>query len=85
MMEKKPTGAPRGNQNARRHGFYSRVLDEARKLQLDQARDVEGIDEEISSVILPTCFWKWTSRRTSTRISIPSYSRKIIIQYVVRP
>ena len=48
MKEKKPVGAPRGNQNARKHGFYSRVLDEAQKLQLDQARDVEGIDEEIA-------------------------------------
>ena len=37
-----------GNQNARKHGFYSRVLDEAQKLQLDQARKVEGIDEEIA-------------------------------------
>ena len=48
MTEKKQKGAPRGNQNARRHGFYSRVLDEAQKLQLDQAREVEGIDEEIA-------------------------------------
>lgn len=48
MTEKKPIGAPRGNQNARKHGFYSRVLDEAQKLQLDQAREVEGIDEEIA-------------------------------------
>ncbi len=48
MTEKKQKGAPRGNQNARKHGFYSRVLDEAQKLQLDQAREVEGIDEEIA-------------------------------------
>ena len=48
MTEKKPIGAPRGNQNARKHGFYSRVLDEAQKLQLDQAREVEGLDEEIA-------------------------------------
>jgi len=47
MTEKKPIGAPRGNQNARKHGFYSRVLDEAQKLQLDEAREVEGIDEAI--------------------------------------
>jgi len=50
MTEKKPIGAPRGNQNARKHGFYSRVLNEARKLQLVDARDVENIDEEISVV-----------------------------------
>jgi hypothetical protein len=40
MTEKKPIGAPKGNQNTRKHGFYSRVLDEA--------REVEGIDEEIA-------------------------------------
>ena len=50
MIEKKPTGAPRGNQNARKHGFYSRVLNEAHTLQLDQAREVEGIDEEIAVI-----------------------------------
>ena len=50
MTEKKQRGAPRGNQNARKHGFYSRVLDEAQKLQLDEAREVEGIDEEIAVV-----------------------------------
>jgi len=42
MIEKKQVGAPRGNQNARKHGFFSRVLDEAQKLHLDQARDVEN-------------------------------------------
>lgn len=41
-------GAPKGNQNARKHGFYSQVLDEAEKLQLEQARSIEGIDEEIA-------------------------------------
>jgi uncharacterized protein YjcR len=41
MTEKKPRGAPKGNQNARKHGFYSQVLDEAQTLQLDQALEVE--------------------------------------------
>jgi hypothetical protein len=48
MKEKKPHVAPRGNQNARKHGFYSQVLDEAQTLQLDEAREVEGLDEEIA-------------------------------------
>ena len=48
MTEKKRRGAPRGNQNARKHGFYSQVLDEVQTLQLDEARAVEGIDEEIA-------------------------------------
>ena len=44
MIEKKQRGAPRGNQNARKHGFYSRVLDEALKVHLDEAREVVCID-----------------------------------------
>jgi hypothetical protein len=44
----KKRGAPRGNQNARKHGFYSRVLDEAERLDFEQATDVEGLDDEIA-------------------------------------
>ena len=48
MKEKRPAGAPRGNQNARKHGLYSRVLDEDQMLQLVKARAVKGLDEEIA-------------------------------------
>jgi len=41
-------GAPKGNQNARKHGFYSRVLDEAEQLDFELATGVEGIDNEIA-------------------------------------
>lgn len=63
-MPKRKRGAPRGNQNAclepsrkacpepsrraRKHGFYSKVLDEAEQLELEKAREVEGIDDEIA-------------------------------------
>lgn len=29
-------------------GFYSKALDEAEKLSLEEARDIEGLDEEIA-------------------------------------
>ena len=45
---KRKRGAPKGNQNARRHGFYSRVLDEADQLDFELASGVEGIDDEIA-------------------------------------
>ena len=45
---KRKRGAPRGNQNARKHGFYSRVLDEAEQLDFELATGVEGIDDEIA-------------------------------------
>ncbi len=44
---KRKRGAPKGNQNARKHGFYSRVLDEAEQLDFELASGVEGIDDEI--------------------------------------
>jgi len=45
---KRKEGAPKGNQNARKHGFYSRVLDEAEQLDFELASGVNGIDDEIA-------------------------------------
>jgi hypothetical protein len=45
---KRKRGAPKGNQNARKHGFYSKVLDEAGRLDFELASGVEGIDGEIA-------------------------------------
>ena len=47
-MSKRKRGAPTGNQNARKHGFYSQVLDEAQRLDLSVAQDISGIDFEIA-------------------------------------
>jgi len=41
-------GASKGNQSARKQGFYSRVLDEAEKLDFELASGVNGIDDEIA-------------------------------------
>jgi hypothetical protein len=40
--------APKGNQNAAKHGFYAKVLDEAEQLDFELASGVEGIDDEIA-------------------------------------
>ena len=45
---KRKRGAPKGNQNARKHGFYAKVLDEAGQLDFELATGVEGIDDEIA-------------------------------------
>jgi len=45
---KRKSGAPKGNQNARTHGFYSKVLDEAELLDFELAAGVEGFDDEIT-------------------------------------
>lgn len=44
--------APKGKRNARRQGFYAKVLDEAEKLDFERASGVEGIDEEIALIRL---------------------------------
>ena len=36
------------NQKGKKRGFYGRALSEAEKLSLEEARDVEGLDEEIA-------------------------------------
>ena len=38
----------KGTQKGKKRGFYSRALDEAERLGLDEARDIEGLDEEIA-------------------------------------
>ena len=45
---KRKRGGQSGNQNARKHGFYSRVLDNVEQQNVDQAASMEGIDEEIT-------------------------------------
>jgi len=41
-------GAPKGNRNARKHGFYAKVLDEAERVDLELASDMNGVDDEIA-------------------------------------
>ncbi len=45
---KRRRGAPKGNQNARKHGFYAKVLDEAERLDFELAAGVNGFDDEIA-------------------------------------
>ena len=45
---KRRRGGQPDNQNARKHGFYSKVLDEAERLDFELASGVEGIDDEIA-------------------------------------
>lgn len=45
---KRKRGAPKGNQNARKHGFYSKVMNEAEQLDFELAAGVEGFDDEIA-------------------------------------
>jgi hypothetical protein len=46
--EKRRKGAPKGNQNARKHGFYAHVMDEADLIDFKLAAGVNGIDDEIA-------------------------------------
>lgn len=48
VKTKRKQGGQPDNQNARKHGFYSKVLDEAARLDFELASGVEGIDDEIA-------------------------------------
>ncbi|MFH1087716.1 MAG: hypothetical protein V1737_03935 [Chloroflexota bacterium] len=41
-------GAPKGNQNARKHGFYSQLLNERERAEMEAALEVENLDTEIA-------------------------------------
>ncbi|AKG52894.1 hypothetical protein DGWBC_0206 [Dehalogenimonas sp. WBC-2] len=43
-------GAPLGNKNARRHGFYSRKVDEELQAAIEEAGLVQGLDAEIALI-----------------------------------
>ncbi len=43
-------GAPRGNESAKKSDFYSKVLDEAERLDFELAAGVDGIDDEIALI-----------------------------------
>src|SRR3989304_5371799 len=45
---KRKRGAPKGNSNARKHGFYSKGFNPAEQFEFDIAVGIEGIDEEIA-------------------------------------
>ena len=49
-MEKEKGRFTKGNQRARKHGYYSKVLDEEQKLDFKHAIEVEGLDEEIALI-----------------------------------
>ena len=44
---KKRRGAPLGNQNARKHGYYSKLLTPEQLRRLPKARAMDGFDQEI--------------------------------------
>ncbi len=45
---KQKKGGQKGNRNAIKHGFYSRIFDEAERYDFTIATGIEGIDEEIA-------------------------------------
>ena len=45
---KKKRGAPEGNQNAKKHGFYSQCLNPKELEDLSAAAKIDGLDQEIA-------------------------------------
>ncbi len=45
---KRKRGAPKGNRNAYKHGFYAKVLNEAEQLDFELVTGVNGFDDEIA-------------------------------------
>jgi hypothetical protein len=63
---KHKSGGQPGNQNARKHGFYSQYLTEEEKLALECASDLDGLDQEIAILRV-----KFRALLTSSGMSVP--------------
>ena len=50
MNVPRPRGGQPGNQNARKHGYYSTVFTGQDKASLNEAADIDGLDEEIALI-----------------------------------
>jgi hypothetical protein len=50
VKTKRQQGGQPGNQNARKHGYYSRIFNKAERADYYSAGDVQGIDEEIALI-----------------------------------
>ena len=48
QQTKRKRGAPKGNRNALKHGYYSRAFNEAEQSDFNLAAGMEGISEEIA-------------------------------------
>ena len=48
----KKRGAPAGNQNARKHGLYSRIAPAQRRGDMDKALDMESLTQEAAMLRL---------------------------------
>jgi hypothetical protein len=48
MVQKRHRGGQPNNQNAVKHGYYSRELNKAERLEFDLAAGMDGIEEEIA-------------------------------------
>ena len=49
-MKQLKRGAPKGNKNAIKHGYYSQALNKSEKLDFNLAAGLEGITEEIALI-----------------------------------
>jgi hypothetical protein len=45
---KRKKGGQKGNQNALKHGYYSKIFNEAERIDYCSAGGIEGIDEELA-------------------------------------
>jgi len=47
-MNKQKRGGQPGNQNAKKHGFYSSILTKSQRIRINNASLVPGLDDEIA-------------------------------------
>jgi len=79
-------GAQKGNQNARKHGFYSGVLDEEQQRDFQIAVNVDGLDEEIAllRVRIKSLVQRDPENLKLIMLAINALARLVITRYNIR-
>lgn len=76
-----------GNQNARKHGFYSNVLDEKQQEEYEQARLMDGFDDEIAllRVKIKALVEKNPENVKLITMALTTLSRMVMVKTNVKP
>jgi hypothetical protein len=83
QTEKKPHLFEKGNQAARKHGYYSDVLDSDQLREYEEAINVEGLDEEIAlmRVKIKSICEKDSENLKLLTLAINALVKMIIVKY----
>jgi hypothetical protein len=83
QVEKKPHLFEKGNQAARKHGYYSDILEPEQQREYEEAISVDGLDEEIAlmRVKIKSIYEKDPDNLKLLTLALNSLVKLVIVKY----